>query len=58
MNTLMKPFNDIFSELEGKAMTGGPRTTLMLILIIYNRTFRKIHPYAPARAGSTTARGL
>lgn len=58
MNTLMKPFNDIFGEVEGKAMLGGPRTTLTLILILYNRTFCKIHPYAPARADSTRARGL
>lgn len=58
MNTLMKPFNDIFGELEGKAMLRGPRTTLLVILIIYNSTFCKIHPYAPARADSTMARGL
>ncbi|KAL2303736.1 hypothetical protein Nmel_009014 [Mimus melanotis] len=45
----MTPFNDIFGEVEGKAM---------LILIIYNRTFCKIDPYAPARADSTIARGL
>lgn len=54
----MKPFDDIFGELEGKGkecLLGGPRTTSTLILIIYNRTLCTAEPPAPARAGSTAA---
>lgn len=48
-------FSVNWKEKEKQCLLGGPRTTFMLILIIYNRTLCTAEPPAPARAGSTAA---
>lgn len=50
-------FSVNWKEKEKQCLLGGPRTTSMLILIIYNRTLCTAEPPAPARAGSTAAGG-